>query len=435
MNQPWLKRALPWALYDWANSAFALTLMAAFVPVFNKDFWSAGAELGVATFRLGVASSAAAVVVALLAPALGAIADRGGARKKFLAFFAATGVAMTASLSLVGRGQWGVALALYALACVGFSGANVFYDSLMVSVAEEDKFDVVSALGYSLGYIGGALLFAFNIWTVVQPERFGLPDKTAAIRGAFLSVAVWWTVFSLPLLFHVREEAPARLKAGLGATVAAGFRQLRGTFGEIRQLRAVWLFLVAYWLYIDGVDTVVQMAVAYGGELGLPAQSLMLALLVTQLVGFPAALLFGKLGERIGARGAILIGLAVYVGVCVLGFRMQRVREFYLLAVAVGLVQGGVQALSRSLYARLIPTDKAAEFFGFYNMLGKFAAILGPLLIGGVGLATGNPRLGILALIVLFVAGGALLLRVKTSGLRETRAGAIPASAEGSVSP
>jgi len=426
MNQPWLKRALPWALYDWANSAFALTLMTAFVPVLNKDFWSAGAAPGVATFRLGIASSTAAIVVAMLAPALGAIADRGGAKKKFLTFFMAMGVAMTASLSLAGNGQWGMALTLYALAYVGFLGANVFYDSLLVSVAEEDRFDVVSALGYSLGYIGGALLFAFNIWTVLQPERFGLPDKVAAIRWSFFSVAVWWTVFSLPLLFCVREAAPARPKAGLGATVVAGFRQLRETFREIRKLRGVWLFLLAYWLYIDGVDTIALMATAYGGELGLPAASLMQALLMTQLIGFPAALVFGKLGERIGARRAILIGLAVYVSVCVLGYRMQHAWEFYLLAAIVGLVQGGVQALSRSLYARLIPADKAAEFFGFYNMLGKFAAFLGPLLMGGVGVVTGNPRLGILAIIILFVAGGALLFRVRTGGAQGKRGSATP---------
>jgi MFS transporter, UMF1 family len=422
MNKSWLKRALPWALYDWANSAFALTLMAAFVPVLNKDYWSAGAAPGVATFRLGAASSTAAIAVALLAPALGAIADRGGAKKKFLAFFVATGVAMTASLALAGNGQWGMALTIYALACVGFSGANVFYDSLLVSVAEADKFDVVSALGYSLGYIGGALLFAFNIWTVLQPERFGLPDKMAAVRWSFFSVAVWWTVFSLPLFWCVREDPAAGPKAGMRATVAAGFRQLRETFREIRQLRAVWLFLLAYWLYIDGVDTVVQMAVAYGGELGLPTKSLMLALLITQLVGFPAALVFGRLGERIGPKRAILGGLVVYVGVCGLGYGLRHVGQFYLLAVIVGLVQGGVQALSRSLYARLIPADKAGEFFGFYNMLGKFAAILGPLLMGGVGWATGNPRLGILAVVILFVAGGGLLTRVRVPGAARTNA-------------
>jgi UMF1 family MFS transporter len=386
----------------------------------------------VATLRLASASSCAAIIVAVLAPALGAIADRGGAKKKFLAFFAATGIAMTAGLSLAGSGQWGVALTLYALACVGFLGANVFYDSLLVSVAEEDKFDLVSALGYALGYIGGALLFAFNIWMVLQPERFGLPDKAAAMRWAFVSVAVWWAVFSLPLLLRVREAAPAGPKAGLWATVTAGFRQLRETFREIRQLRAVWLFLLAYWLYIDGVDTIVQMALAYGGELGLPAAGLMRALLITQLVGFPAALVFGKLGERIGARFAILIGLAVYVGVCVLGYRMHHVRDFYLLAVIVGLVQGGVQALSRSLYARLIPADKAAEFFGCYNILGKFAAVLGPMLMGGVGVATGNPRLGILALIVLFVAGGALLLRVAVGDRANARAGGVQAASSGS---
>lgn len=412
-NRSWFRTALPWALYDWANSAFATTVMAGFVPVFNKDFWSSGAPETVSSFRLGLANSIASVVVAALAPVLGAMADQASSKKKLLLFFATLGIVMTGALHFVARGHWAAALTLYALAGIGFAGANVFYDSLLVSVAREDKFDLVSALGYSLGYIGGGLLFGLNVFMVLHPERFGLADASQAVRFAFLTVAVWWAVFSLPLLLFVREPGGGRPSLGFRATVKSGFGQLRDTFREVRRLRVVALFLVGYWLYIDGVDTVMRMAVDYGRALQFPSQSLIIALLITQFVGFPAALLFGKLGEKLGAKTGILIAIAGYIGVCLWGYRMTAVKEFYVLAIVVGLVQGGVQALSRSFYARLIPPDKAAEFFGFYNMLGKFAAVLGPAIMGVVGLGTGNPRLGILAIIPLFVLGGALLSCVK----------------------
>jgi UMF1 family MFS transporter len=413
MKASWLRRALPWAFYDWANSAFATTVMAGFVPLFNKAFWSAGAAETVSTFRLSLANSISGIIVALLAPILGAIADRGGARKRFLLGFATLGIAMTVGLHFAGQGQWVLALALYAIACIGFSGGNVFYDSLLVSVADRDKLDVASALGYGLGYVGGGLLFTVNVFMVNSPERFGLEDSSEAVRWAFLTVALWWAVFTIPLLLFVPETRVERQADGLWTTVQSGFTQLRNTFREIRQLKTVFTFLIGYWLYIDGVDTVIRMAVDYGSALKLPGNSLILALLVTQFVGFPAAIVFGKIGERIGAKAGILIGLGVYVGVCVFGYFMTTVTHFYMLAVTVGLVQGGVQSLSRSLFARLIPPDKAGEFFGFYNMLGKFAVIIGPILMSGVGLLTGNPRMGILSLILLFGLGALLLWRVK----------------------
>ena len=413
MKSPWLKRALPWAMYDWANSTFATTVMAAFVPIFNKDFWSGGAPDTVSTFRLGAASSLAAVIVALLAPVLGAIADRGGTKKRFLACFAGLGVVATAGLALAGHGQWALALTFYAFGWIGFAGANIFYDALLVSVADADKFDLVSALGYSLGYVGGGLLLTLNILMTLHPAAFGLADASQAGRVGFLLVAVWWAVFTLPLLFKVPEARTSSAPPGVVAAVRAGLAQLRGTFHTIRRLRAAGLFLLSYWLYIDGVDTVIQMAVDYGRALHLATGDLITALLLTQFIGFPAALAFGKLGERFGAKAGILLGLVVYVGVCVFAYGMTTVREFYALAVVLGLVQGGVQSLSRSFFARLVPAGMSAEFFGFYNMLGKFAAILGPALVAAVALGTGNPRLGILAIIPLFVGGGLLLLRVQ----------------------
>ena len=403
-----------WALYDWANSAFAVTVMTVFFPVFLKDFWCApGTAETVSTFRLSMANSFASAVVAILAPVLGAIADRGGARKRFLLFFAAMAIVMTGSLHFVARGHWQIALLLYVLSIIGFSGGNIFYDSLLVSVADEKKLHFVSALGFSLGYLGGGLLFAGNVVMVLNPEKFGLADANEAVQRAFLSVSLWWAVFSIPLFVFVRESKRPAQALGGWQTVKAGFVQLRDTFQHVRKLRMVLFFLVGYWLYIDGVDTVVLMAVDYGKSLGFPAESLIKAILITQFVGFPAAIVFGKLGEKLGAKTAIFIALAVYIGVSIWGYQMKAAKEFYVLAVVVGLVQGGIQALSRSLYAHLIPKDKAAEFFGFYNMLGKFAAIIGPSIMGVVGVMTGNPRLSILAIIVLFVAGGALLYFVK----------------------
>ncbi len=400
-----------WALYDWANSAFATAVLAGFFPIFFKSWWSADLAATESTFRLGLANSLASTVIVILAPVLGAIADVGGVRKRFLLLFATLGIVMTAGLYFVGQGQSETALVLFVLASIGFSGSVVFYDALIVSVTDESHYDVASAWGYALGYLGGGLLFAGTVAMTLWPDVFGLADAAEAVRVSFLCVAAWWLIFSLPLVLWV-PEPPGGGELRFGAAVRGGFRQLAATFRKVRRLRVVALFLLAYWLYIDGVDTVVRMAVDYGMSLGFDTNSLITALLITQFVGFPAAIGFGLLGQRIGPKPAILVAIGVYIGVIVWAYFMQSAAEFYGLAVVIGLVQGGVQSLSRSLYARLIPPDQSAEFFGFYNMLGKFAAILGPLIMGVVGMLTGSPRLSILAVGLLFVAGGLLLLFV-----------------------
>lgn len=405
------KATLAWAFYDWANSAFATSIMAGFFPIFFKQYWCSGVEASTSTFRLGLANSTGSLVVIFLAPLLGAMADQAGAKKKFLFFFAMLGVMMSAGLYTAPQGAWLMASLLYIFGIIGFCGGNVFYDSLLVSVASPASSDRVSALGFALGYLGGGLLFAGNVVMTLKPSLFGLADAGAAVRVSFLTVAAWWAVFSLPILLWVPEPAsPARpVRQGM---VAAGFRQLFTTFKEIRRLRVVLLFLAGYWLYIDALDTIIRMAVDYGLALGFASSGLIVALLITQFVGFPAALVFGRLGEKMGTKKAILLGIGIYVLVTVWAMFMETINEFYLLAVAIGLVQGGVQSLSRSLYSRLIPVDKSAEFFGFYNMLGKFAAVIGPLLMGLVGMLTGSPRLSLLAIIGLFVSGAALLCLV-----------------------
>ncbi len=421
-----------WTFYDWANSAFATTIMAGFFPIFFKDYWSAGVDATVSTARLGLANSIASITVAALAPVLGAIADRGTKRKKFLIFFAYLGALMTSLLFTVSYGNWQTAAALYVLAFIGFAGGNIFYDSLLPSVASEQKLDTVSSLGYALGYLGGGLLFALNVWATLNPTSLGLESKSEAVQFSFLTVGVWWAMFTVPLVLFVKEPVGKETAAGF-AMVKAGLQQLRGTFREIRSRKAgktIFLFLFAYWLYIDGVDTVILMAVNYGKSIGFGTEDLIVALLITQFVGFPAAIGFGYLARRIRPKRAILIAISVYLFVSIRGAFMKEANEFYMLAVVVGLVQGGVQALSRSFYARLIPPDKSAEYFGFYNMIGKFAAVIGPVMMGTVGLlfysmgysSDFSSRISIAAIALLFLAGGTLLWLVNEErGKEEVR--------------
>lgn len=400
------KRVISWALYDWANSAFATTVMAGFFPAFFDKYWSAGVDADQSTFHLGIANSLASLVIVLTAPILGAIADAGGLRKRMMFFFMLLGACSTAALWFVQKGDWLTAAALFVLGSIGFMASNIFYDALLVNVAPAERRDSVSALGYGLGYLGGGLLFALQVAWTQFPEVFGFSSAARAVQLSFVSVAVWWLLFSVPLFSFVTEKETPKPGA-----VRAGIRQLRDTVKHARQLKVVFLFLLAYWLYIDGVDTVIKMAVKYGLSLGFSESSLIIALLIVQFVGFPAAIVFGLIGKRIGTKTTLLIGIGVYVLVTIGGVFMTDEKHFYVLAIVVGLVQGGVQALSRSMYSRIIPADKANEFFGLYNMLGKFASVLGPTLVGVAAIAIGN-RYSLLSLLVLFVLGGWLLLKV-----------------------
>ena len=409
---PEKRQIFAWAFYDWANSAFATVVIAGFFPIFFKEFWSVGIEPTVSTFRLGIANSVASLVVLVLAPILGAIADQGALKKRFLLVFACIGIAATAWLGGISEGLWLYAAIIYVVATIGFSGANVLYDALIVDVAPKNKYHSVSGIGFSLGYLGGGLLFALCVVVSLRPEWFGLASSIQAVRISFFITAVWWALFSLPLFWYVHEKKTVRLN--FSDSVTRGTQQLIQTFRDIRKYRPVVVFLIAYWLYIDGLDTIVRMAVDYGLALGFTPQDLITALLLVQFIGFPSALVFGWLGGKIGPKRGILIGLSVYIGITIWAYFISATWEFYGIAIAIGLVQGGVQALSRSMYASLIPADSAAEFFGFYNFLGKFAAVIGPVMMGWVALATDSSRLSILSILILFVSGGLLLTRVKT---------------------
>lgn len=401
-----------WAMYDWANSSFATTVMAGFFPLFFKQFWNAGVPATESTFHLGIANGVASFVVALLAPLVGAIADKGRARVRLLGLFTVLGAAMTAGLFLVSKGDWLGASILYVIASLGFWGGNQFYDSLLTDVSEPHEYDLVSGYGYALGYLGGGLLFAVNVAMVLKPGLFGLANAGEAVRWSFVTVGVWWAGFTLFTVLLVKERA-TQTALPAGAAIRAGAVELMGTLRHLRTERMLLLFLLAYWFYIDGVNTIIKMAIDYGLSLGLKQNSLITALLVVQFVGFPAALAFGWLGQKIGARAGILIGIAVYAGIAGYAYFLHSETQFMVMAIIIGLVQGGVQSLSRSLFGRLVPPGKAGEFFGFYNLMGKAAAILGPTLTGIVALLTHDSRLAILSITILFVIGAVFLMRVR----------------------
>lgn len=411
------KTTFSWALYDWANSAYATVVMAGFFPLFFKEYWSDATNVSTSTFQLGITNAVASTVIVILAPVLGAIADAGNLKKRLLMIFALLGIVMSAGLYFVAQHETVLALTLFALSVIGFSGSIIFYDSLLTDVTENKNYNTVSSFGYALGYLGGGVLFAVDVYMTLNPELFGFKNSTEAVKFSFLTVSVWWFVFSIPLFINVPEMK--KTDVIISKAIFNGLKQLKGTFYAIKKLKMVLLFLVAYWLYIDGVDTVVRMAVDYGMSLGFNSGDLITALLITQFVGFPAAIGFGYLANYIGTKQGILIAIFIYFLMTIWASYISSVSEFYMLAIIIGLVQGGVQALSRSFYAGIIPKHQSAEFFGFYNMLGKFAAVLGPIMMGVVSLLTQSPRLSILSISILFIAGGILLYYVDEEKAKE----------------
>lgn len=408
------KSIYAWAFYDWANSAFATTVIAGFFPLFFAAYWADPLDPTGSTYWLGVANSLEAIIVAILAPILGAIADKMSGKKRLLALFAFLGILMTGCLYLVAQGQWILAVLFYVIGNVGFSGGNIFYDALLTGVASEKKIDYVSSLGFSLGYIGGGLLFVINVVMFLMPDLFGISDSASAIKLSFLTVAIWWTVFSIPI-FLIVKEPPAQVNMTIKRAVSEGFTQLKTTFKKIRQLKYAWLFLLAYWFYIDGVDTIIRMAVDFGTKLGFDSSSLIIALLLVQFVAFPGTLLYHKYASKVGTKKAVLTAIIAYGIITIFGAFMANETHFFILAITVGLFQGGIQALSRSLYSRLIPTEQSGEFYGFFNMWGKFAAIIGPFLMGLITVLTGEIRWGIISILALFIIGGLLLSRVNVA--------------------
>jgi UMF1 family MFS transporter len=413
------KKVISWAFYDWANSAFATTVMAGFFPLFFKSYWAADLSSIESTAAIGTVNSIAGFVIMILAPILGAYSDLGKLKKKFLAFFVLIGVLSTGYLYFIPQGDWFLAAGLYTLAVIGFSGGNIFYDSLIVSVSREDQRNKVSSLGYSMGYLGGGLLFLINVLMYLNPAWFGLSSEVEAILWSFLSVAIWWAIFSLPLFKNVEEKGNEDSSINFFRTIIKAFSSVVQTVKEIKNHKRVALFLLAYWFYMDGIDTIVRMATAYGSDIGLDTSSMITALIMTQFIGFPATLVFGMYADKLGFKKILTIGVCIYILVCFYATYMTTAFEFYVIAGTVGLVQGGVQAISRSFFSNLIPKGKEAQFFGFYNLVGKSAVIVGPALVSWIALISGNPRYGILSLLLLFIPGLILLWMVPNKELAQ----------------
>jgi MFS transporter, UMF1 family len=401
-----------WAMYDWANSAFAVVILTAIFPVYYRSLALAGgAAPETATAYWAYTTSLSLLLVAVIGPVAGAAADLLGAKKRFLAVALWLGVLGTASLALAGPGEYRFASLLFALANLGFAGGNIFYEALLPQVARADDLDRVSARGYALGYLGGGLLLVVDALWLYRPAWFGMADRGVALQACFISVAGWWLIFAVPL-FRTVMEPKVRDRPRWSFVCADSLERLRQTFSEIRRYRELTLFLMAFWLYNDGIGTIMKLAAAYGDEIGVGHNDMIGALILTQFIGFPCSIGFGALARRWSAKRAIYFGLAVYGAISVAGFFVRSAADFYALAIMVGLVQGGTQALSRSLFAAMVPKTHSAEFFGFFSTGEKVAGIIGPAIFGLVGQLTGSSRWGIVSIIVLFASGALLLRRV-----------------------
>ncbi|MBT2582771.1 MFS transporter [Planococcus sp. ISL-109] len=400
-----------WALYDWGNSAYSIIITTAVFPLFYKAAaTNAGIELADSTAYLGYTIAIFTFTLAMIGPILGTIADYEGMKKRFFTAFFLLGTISTAMLAFVPEGEWLWLLICYTFAALGATGANLFYDAFIVDVTTSKRMNRVSAFGYGLGYIGSTIPFALAILIILLSQNGVLPlSVTNASRLAFLITAAWWIVFTTPMLRHVK---PLHFIEREAKPVAQSFRRLGKTIREIRQYRALLLFLIAYFFYIDGVGTIIALSTAYGTDLGLSATSLLIVLFATQVVAAPFAILYGRLADRFTGKKMLYVGIIVYIFVCIYAFFIETIFDFWILAMLVASSQGGIQALSRSYFGKLVPKQNANEFFGFYNIFGKFAAISGPLLVGVTAQVTGNTSMGVLSLVVLFVIGFVVLIFV-----------------------
>ena len=412
-----------WAMYDWANSAYQTTIIAAIFPVYYKAVAASGLEKDVATTRWSWASAIAIIIVAIVAPVLGAIADNSPVKKRLLGVFMGIGVTSCFGMWWITDGDWVLALTLFIIGNVGVAGSIVFYESLLPHLVGPKDLDRVSSAGYAIGYLGGGVLLAINAVMILKPGWFGIPDVATASRLAFVSVGIWWLVFSMPLFFKVPEPRSLVSDNPQPVSLSGGFRQLAATFHELRKYRQALLFLAAFLIYNDGIQTMIRMATVYGSDIGIDSGVMIMALLLTQFIGVPAAFAFAALASKIGAKNGILIGLGVYAVITVLGYFMTSAAHFFALAILVGLVQGGTQALSRSVYASMIPRQKSSEFFAIFSVFERYAGVVGPLMFGWIVSSTGSGRPAILAVVIFFVAGAALLLPVDIeAGRRKARA-------------
>lgn len=400
-----------WALYDWGNSAYSMVVTSTILPLYFKGmFESAGGQAAVSTAYWGYANSLSTLILAILAPILGTLADYRGYKKKMFNIFFILGITGTALLAAVPNGNWMLLLVIYLINAIGFSGSNVFYDAFLVDVTEEERMDKVSSMGYALGYIGSTIPFIICMAIVILAQKKIIPITTGdASKISFIITAIWWGVFTIPMIKRVKQVHGIEREPN---PVAKSFVRIGRTFLNIRKHKKVFLFLLAYFFYIDGVDTIIKMATSYGSDLGIDSTSLLIILLATQFVAFPFAILYGKLAKKYKGKTMLYVGIIIYTIICIYAYFLNSVADFWILAMLVGTSQGGIQALSRSYFGKIVPKENANEFFGFYNIFGKFAAIMGPFLVGYVTYKTGTTNNGVFSIIILFIIGGIVLMRV-----------------------
>ncbi|WP_151735224.1 MFS transporter ['Paenibacillus yunnanensis' Narsing Rao et al. 2020] len=411
MRNTYSKEEQSWMMYDWGHSAYSIVISTAVFPLFYKAAAEgAGVSSTDSTAYLGYAVAISTFILAMLGPILGTIADYQGFKKSFFAFFSLLGVCATALLTFIPGDNWQLLLVGYMLIAIGSAGSNVFYDAFLVDVTDDSRMNKVSARGFATGYIGSTIPFLISIAVLLLAQQEVLPvSVTAASRIAFFTTAVWWGIFTLPMLRNVRQTHYIQREPRM---VANSFRSLLETMKQIRQHRAIFLFLLAYFFYIDGVGTIITMSTAYGTDLGIGSTDLLIILFVTQVVAAPFAILYGRLADRFSGKTMLYAGICVYIIVCIYAYFMKSAFDFWVLAMLVATSQGGIQALSRAYFARLVPKENANRFFGFYNIFDKFASILGPLLVGLTAQLTGNTSAGVFSLVILFIAGLAILLQV-----------------------
>ena len=401
------KEIKSWIAYDAGNSAFATTVIAAFFPLFFSSYWAGNIDEITSAKYFTAGLTIMNLVILIGMPIIGAITDVKNLTKTFFSVFSFLGALLVISFAFVSENEWLFALILYGIALFCFSAAIVLYDKILIYISSSHNISKVSGFGYSVGYLGGGTLFVINAFMVMNPSFFGLENSAAAIKLSFVTVGIWWIIFTLPLFINYEQP---KIQEG---KIIDAFKQIYKTFIDITNQKNIVLFLIAFFLYIDGVHTVISLAAIFANGIGIGQESIILALILVQFVAAPATFIWSYVSTRYGDKMVIYMSILIYIGVIFYSMGLDNAYEFYFMAGSIGSVQGGIQASSRSLFAKIIPEDKSGEFFGFYNTFGRAGSVIGPLLVNVFLVAFNNIRIALIPLIVLFILGALFLKFVK----------------------